>query len=150
GSSMYRRTICLLLLSAVLFAGCIPAAPANSAVKGVSAARSDNQAVVVENVQPAEPADDTAANAVADAGSEPDANSKVDELGAPAPAPTATATRPSSRRRAATPTPTPATGSDLGVVGPSNFPEGVNPLTGLPVEDPENLALSPVLVSITN
>jgi Protein of unknown function (DUF3048) N-terminal domain/Protein of unknown function (DUF3048) C-terminal domain len=35
-------------------------------------------------------------------------------------------------------------------VGPDNFPEGVNPLTGLPVSDPALLALSPGLVSISN
>ena len=36
------------------------------------------------------------------------------------------------------------------VLGPDNFPEGINPLTGLPVENPENLELPPALVSITN
>jgi len=35
-------------------------------------------------------------------------------------------------------------------VGPDTYPEGVNPLTGLEVEDPENLDLPPALVSITN
>ena len=36
------------------------------------------------------------------------------------------------------------------VIGPDNFGEGINPLTGLPVENPENLALPPAMVSITN
>ncbi len=35
-------------------------------------------------------------------------------------------------------------------VGPDNFPEGVNPLTGLIVSDPAVLALAPGLVSISN
>lgn len=37
-----------------------------------------------------------------------------------------------------------------GLIGPEDFPEGINPLTGLPVENPENLELPPALVSITN
>jgi len=35
-------------------------------------------------------------------------------------------------------------------VGPQDFPAGINPLTGLPVSNPDNLALPPALVSITN
>ncbi|NPV76411.1 MAG: DUF3048 domain-containing protein [Anaerolineae bacterium] len=35
-------------------------------------------------------------------------------------------------------------------VGPENFPAGINPLTGLPVENVENLAVPPALVSIAN
>ncbi|MDX9866172.1 MAG: DUF3048 domain-containing protein, partial [Anaerolineaceae bacterium] len=35
-------------------------------------------------------------------------------------------------------------------VGPDSFPEGVNPLTGLPVSDPALLSLAPGLVSISN
>ncbi len=35
-------------------------------------------------------------------------------------------------------------------LGPSSFPPGFNPLTGLPVSNPENLKLTPALVSITN
>jgi len=34
--------------------------------------------------------------------------------------------------------------------GPDDFPAGTNPLTGLPVTDPELLALPPALVSVTN
>ncbi len=55
-------------------------------------------------------------------------------------APEPTATIPPTN----TPTATPI------VVGPSNYPKNVNPLTGLPVSDPSLLALSPVLVSVTN
>lgn len=34
--------------------------------------------------------------------------------------------------------------------GPDNFPPGVNPLTGLPVQDPASLLMPPALISITN
>ena len=37
-----------------------------------------------------------------------------------------------------------------GAIGPETFPVGINPLTGLPVGSPDNLALPPALVSITN
>lgn len=37
-----------------------------------------------------------------------------------------------------------------GSIGPAPFPPGINPLTGLAVSDPANLALPPVLISITN
>jgi hypothetical protein len=58
----------------------------------------------------------------------------------------------------ATPTEIPptATATDLPApvgpvtVGPEAYPGGVNPLTGLTVPNPENLALPPALVSITN
>ena len=35
-------------------------------------------------------------------------------------------------------------------LGPDQFAEGVNPLTGLPVQDPASLALPPALISVTN
>lgn len=34
--------------------------------------------------------------------------------------------------------------------GPEQFPEGINPLTGLPVSNPQNLTLPPAFVSVTN
>ncbi len=48
---------------------------------------------------------------------------------------------------AATPTPGASSGQTL---GPDQFPEGVNPLTGLPVSDPSLLSLPPALISVTN
>jgi hypothetical protein len=56
---------------------------------------------------------------------------------------------------AVTPTPMPAANEAQAAVstdsvGPDTFPVGVNPLTGLEVENPENLTLPPALVSITN
>src|SRR5207237_8366910 len=38
----------------------------------------------------------------------------------------------------------------LGAVGPFNFPAGVNPLTGLPVDDPAVLQRRPLAVKISN
>ena len=38
----------------------------------------------------------------------------------------------------------------LGDMGPEDYPEGINPLTGLPAADPELLKLPPGLVSISN
>jgi len=35
-------------------------------------------------------------------------------------------------------------------VGPDSYPSGVNPLTGLPVDHPENLNRRPLLVKIDN
>jgi hypothetical protein len=52
----------------------------------------------------------------------------------------------------ATPEPT-ATETQIptvGPVGPSDFPEGVNPLTGLMVANPENLNRRPVFVKVAN
>lgn len=43
-----------------------------------------------------------------------------------------------------------ATAAGSVAVGPDQFPVGVNPLTGLPVKNANNLALSPALVSVTN
>jgi hypothetical protein len=37
-----------------------------------------------------------------------------------------------------------------GPFGPQSYPPGINPLTGLPVNDPANLLLPPALISITN
>ena len=50
---------------------------------------------------------------------------------------------------AATPTVTPVKMPE-GQIGPQTYPDGVNPLTGLEVQNPENLLLPPALVSITN
>jgi hypothetical protein len=54
----------------------------------------------------------------------------------PTTAPSATPTN------TATPAPAP--------VGPDSYPEGINPLTGLPVKDPASLLLPPALISISN
>lgn len=55
---------------------------------------------------------------------------------------------PSASVSAAANTPTPQ--PTPGPLGPESFPAGVNPLTGLPVSQPENLLNPPALISITN
>ncbi len=42
------------------------------------------------------------------------------------------------------------TATEALILGPDTFPAGYNPLTGLPVSDPNNLLVPPALVSITN
>ena len=49
-----------------------------------------------------------------------------------------------------TPTEVPSPTPTMGPVGPSDFPENINPLTGLIVEDPELLNRRPVFVKIAN
>lgn len=48
------------------------------------------------------------------------------------------------------PTPTSTATPTLEAIGPGKYPKGVNPLTGLPVANMDNLALPPAMVSITN
>lgn len=48
------------------------------------------------------------------------------------------------------PTPTPAATVEPGPLAPAQNPAAMNPLTGLPVEDPAALSYPPALVSITN
>ena len=49
-----------------------------------------------------------------------------------------------------TPQPTPTATYAPQALGPDEFPQNINPLTGLPVSDPAMLALAPGLVSISN
>ena len=49
-----------------------------------------------------------------------------------------------------TPSPTPTTVPFVYALGPSDFPDEVNPLTGLPVEDPGNLVRRPLVIKVTN
>ncbi len=41
-------------------------------------------------------------------------------------------------------------GKDDGIIGPDSYPEGINPLTGLPVEDADVLNRRPLMVKIIN
>ena len=74
----------------------------------------------------------------------------------PIPAATATPIAPPtltaapSATLAPTPTPTAVFTPTAQALGPDEFPAGVNPLTGLPVQDPALLQLPPALVSISN
>lgn len=54
--------------------------------------------------------------------------------------------RPAATAQAPTATPVPGAAQ----LGPDQFPAGVNPLTGLPVEDAGLLALPPAMISVTN
>ena len=60
--------------------------------------------------------------------------------------PTSTVTMTQTEVPTETPTPEPT----LGPVGPSDFPEGVNPLTGLLVDNPAILNRRPVFVKVSN
>ncbi len=52
---------------------------------------------------------------------------------------------------ASAPTPAPKGASQQNMaLGPDQFPEGINPLTGLPVEQDSTLSLPPALISVTN
>lgn len=64
------------------------------------------------------------------------------------PTPSPTPTEEPTPKPTATLTPTPE--PTLGPVGPVDFPDDVNPLTGLFVEDPEILDRRPVLVKVAN
>jgi hypothetical protein len=73
----------------------------------------------------------------------------------PSPLPSATVTEtttptplPPTATPSATPTTTPT--ATPWVVGPDSYPSGINPLTGLPADNPDDLALPPALVSIPN
>jgi hypothetical protein len=50
----------------------------------------------------------------------------------------------------ASPTPEPTQDPSYQTYGPTNFPEGISPLTGWPVSDPDLLKLPPALISISN
>lgn len=69
---------------------------------------------------------------------------------------TLTAMAPTEQPATATPTgtptplPTPTSTQGNTSVGPDEFPEGVNPLTGLEVENPDLLKRRPVLVKVAN
>lgn len=62
----------------------------------------------------------------------------------PSPTFTLTPSRTPTTAPSATPLPTPV------IYGPENFPANINPLSGLPVQDPSKLALPPALISISN
>jgi hypothetical protein len=66
------------------------------------------------------------------------------------PVPSATATETPSPTPTATEAPTATSEPTPIVVGPVDFPEDVNPLTGLQVEDPDMLNRRPVMVKVSN
>lgn len=66
----------------------------------------------------------------------------------PVPSATATETLVPTATETAAPSATPE--PTFIAVGPADFPEDVNPLTGLPVENPELLSRRPVMVKVSN
>lgn len=62
----------------------------------------------------------------------------------------AASTPPPTLTAAPTRTPLPSASPAPPVFGPQSFPEGINPLTGLPVKDPQTLTYPPALISVTN
>lgn len=144
---MFRKTIILLLLTLVLFSGCVPSRFAGSAVRGASALQPVKPSI--EKFQPAAAQPEPELAPGTEEKAEAPASSTAE---APAVTPTDAAPRTSDTKSGeVTPIePDPTDSAQISPVGPDIFPEGVNPLTGLPVEDLENLALSPALVSVTN
>ena len=66
------------------------------------------------------------------------------------PTPTYLPTATSTLLPTSTPTPSPTEIQFVYVFGPSDFPDDVNPLTGLPVEDASLLARRPLVIKVTN
>lgn len=71
------------------------------------------------------------------------------------PTPTALQPEPATPTPTTSPTPLPPTATATPVYpeegyGPTNFPEGINPLTGLEVEDPDLLNRRPIVVKVQN
>jgi len=119
---MFRKSLYLLMLLALL-AGCTAAQPTQTTVP---AASTPAQAAASQN---------TATPAIQPSLA-PSLEPTVEPSAAPTTAPTG--------EPAAQPTAAPA------VSGPQEYPQGVNPLTGLPVDNTANLQAPPALVSITN
>ena len=55
-----------------------------------------------------------------------------------------------SHTKASRPTPTPTIIIPNEDYGPTNFPKNINPLTGLPVQQPENLDRRPISIKVSN
>ncbi len=80
--------------------------------------------------------------------SQPTATDQATTLPSATLPPTQTPTPPPTETPAPTPTPTPT--STPVVLGPTGFPDNVNPLTGLVVADPALLNRLPLLVKVSN
>ena len=146
---MLRKILSLMALTAVLV-GCMPG-QASAVVKGDSVVRA---AVAVE--QPAAQQEVAAQQEAAAAAVEPPVEPREQPEEAQEP-PAAQPSERSNRDAAAQAPAAKAAQSERDsaqtgdqALGPDEFPAGVSPLTGLPLEHEENLALSPAMVSITN
>lgn len=74
---------------------------------------------------------------------------EISPTDSPSPTPTVTVTVPEAVPTVGIPVVAAAVAQDIGP-NPENIPSGYNPLTGLPVANPEMLKLPAVLISITN
>lgn len=120
GRSLMRRFLILSCLLVILLASC-------SDLPAAAAVRQDDPAT-----QPPESAVSATPTVLASL------------TPSPAPSETASPTPSPAPTDIPTFTPTPAE------VGPDEYPPGINPLNGLPVAEPQSLALPPALVSISN
>jgi hypothetical protein len=84
------------------------------------------------------------------AGSNPPNAGATAQAMTPLATPSNSASKPATAAPSPTPGITPSRSPAPSVIGPSRYPPGVNPLTGLPVDDLDNLSLAPILVSVTN
>lgn len=126
---MFRKSLFLLVMLALL-AGCTAAQP----------------------TQPAAPAVTTPTQTAAPQNTAASTMPTLEASAAPSLEPTSERTAASSDAPTGKPTAQPTTASTTAPAasGPEQYPAGVNPLTGLPVDDPANLTAPPALVSITN
>ena len=131
---MLRRTLSLVLMIVVL-SSCSISQPA-STIQGGSVAQSAGQVAMV-----AQPAAAQLVSQVESAAATKVPTQVKPQITTRVPKPTAIPEKPSSAAQSR---------ASSGRVGPDTFPEGVSPLTGLPVKNAENLSLSPALVSVTN
>lgn len=131
---MLRKALSIVLLAAILSSCNASAAQQNNNLQGEPALGAVSQvaAPVVAVVNPV-------------TGQMPEEAALPERL-----APLAAAS-PTPTKRAPAPTrPAANTPTSTQPLGPDTFPEGVNPLSGLRVEDPAKLSLAPALVSVTN
>lgn len=142
---MFRKLLTLVLLMGVL-SGCIQPAALSSSI--------DEGEPVSQGAAPVEPLAAGLPQTVEQA-AQPAAVNLPGAAATETPrvsAPTAqvTATKPAEVKTTPTEGDSSAGSSGLEILGPNSFPQGINPLTGLPVSKDENLALAPALVSVTN
>jgi len=120
-----KTKILMLFLIAVLVVGCKPVVPVNSASENSAGVVKTEPTLAKEVIHPTQkPTEDLA---LVKTELPPSIASAPDVVEQPQP-----------------------TATEVPTLGPDTFPVGYNPLTGLPVSNPENLLVPPALVSITN
>jgi hypothetical protein len=128
------RLLALTALPALLFSACSLAASEPAEPAGVEAAAPSSDAPQPDSELSAAPLDpENAAEASESGGEDQPAEASADQV-------------PPEQ---AAPTEAPAESSSA-ALGPDQYPEGINPLTGLPVSDPSVLQDCPLLVAVSN